>query len=201
MSKKVKEEKTIAEQKPSALDKISKVPSWLIILLLKYWAAAAAVFFSLIGGLSIGLDFGQTGDDPLSVLSTDIIIIIILGLFMGLFMNYMIRPIVNLMYSRKNNTYRYNMVNVKGILSLFANLGYHLVISIVLFFITAFVLSPNGLVLDLFGTTGNAGIEPFTYGLCYIVVDFVFLFIKNVSIDLVKRYRYHKQMKVGESNV
>ncbi|MDE7095449.1 MAG: hypothetical protein K2O23_03075, partial [Anaeroplasmataceae bacterium] len=120
MSKKVKEEQIIEEPKSGALDKLSKVPSWLIILLLKYWAAAAAVFFSLIGGLSIGLDFsGETAEDPLSVLSMSIVIIIILALFMGLFMNYMIRPIVNLMYSRKNNTHRYNMVNVKGILSLF----------------------------------------------------------------------------------
>lgn len=197
MSKKVKEEELVTGNKPSALDKLSKIPSWLIILLLKYWAAAAAVFFSLIGGLSIGLDFSETGNDPLSVLSTDIVIIVILGLFMGLFMNYMIRPVVNMMYSRKNNTHRYNMVNVKGILSLFANLGYHFIISIILFFITVFVLSPNGLVLDLFGTAGNAGIEPFTYALSYIVVDFVFLFIRNTIIVMIKRIKYNKAMKAG----
>ena len=197
MSKKVKEEQTVVEQKSGALDKLSKVPSWLIILLLKFWAAAAAVFFSLIGGLSIGLDFGEAGDEPLSVLSTNIVIIIILALFMGLFMNYMIRPIVNMMYSRKNNTHRYNMVNIKGILSLFTNLGYHLIISIILFFVTAYVLSPNGLVLDLFGTAGNAGIEPFTYAFSYIVVDFVFLFLKNSIIDIIKRIKYYKAMKAG----
>ncbi|MDE5546731.1 MAG: hypothetical protein K2I88_04630 [Anaeroplasmataceae bacterium] len=197
MSKKVKEEEFVTGNKPSALDKLSKIPSWLIILLLKYWAAAAAVFFSLIGGLSIGLDFSETGNDSLSVLSTDIVIIVILGLFMGLFMNYMIRPVVNMMYSRKNNTHRFNMVNIKGIVSLFANLGYHLIISIILFFITVFVLSPNGLVLDLFGTAGNAGIEPFTYALSYIFLDFVFLFIRNTIIDTIKRIKYNKAMKAG----
>ena len=51
MSKKVKDE--FDGQKPYEVDKLSKFPSWLIFLLLKYWAAAAAVFFSVIGGLDI----------------------------------------------------------------------------------------------------------------------------------------------------
>lgn len=193
MSKKVKEEKFITEQGSSVLDKVSKVPSWLVILLLKYWAAAAAVFFSVIS--SDILDFSQIENGNAGAnLTISIIIILILGLFMGLFMNYMIRPIVRLMYSRVNNTYKYNMVNVKGIPSLFINLGYHFILSIILFFITIW-LSEKGLVLDLFGTAEGSGIEPFTYALCYIIVDFIFLFLKNLIIDLHKRIKYNKEMK------
>ena len=44
MSKKVKDVSN-EDINPYELDKLSKVPSWLIILILKYWAAAAAVFF------------------------------------------------------------------------------------------------------------------------------------------------------------
>ena len=40
-----KKEKRIEEEfDPYKVDKLSKIPSWLIILVLKYWAAAAAVF-------------------------------------------------------------------------------------------------------------------------------------------------------------
>jgi len=44
MKKKVEEELN-KETNPYQLDKLSKVPSWLIVLVLKYWAAAAAIYF------------------------------------------------------------------------------------------------------------------------------------------------------------
>ena len=55
-------DKDVNKINPYELDKLSKIPSWLIIILLKYWAAAAAVYFGLIGGISFGLDFSQWQD-------------------------------------------------------------------------------------------------------------------------------------------
>ena len=170
------------------------VPSWIVILLLKYWAAAAAVFFSLIGGIDIGMNFGDMGDDPAAVLSSFVSTIIFLGLFLALFFNYIVRPIVNMMHTSRNNTHRFNMVNLKGIKSLPVALGYNLLLSVILFFVTIF-LSEHHLVLDLFGISDGSGIEPFTYALCYIVVDFIFLFIKNLCIDLYQKYRYNRDMQ------
>lgn len=201
MKKKVKDIETLEEPKPYEVDKLSKVPSGIIILLLKYWAAAAAVFFSLIGGLDIGLDFSNNPDaTPADVAASYIKIILLLALFMTLFVNYIIRPVVKLMYNRRNNTFQYNMVNVKGILSLVLCLFYHLILSIILFFVTIF-LGKHGWVLDPFGTAGGQGIEPFTYGFCYIAVDFIFLFIKNMSIYIYKRYKYKIQSQGDLSNV
>lgn len=191
MSKKVKDNSQ--NQNPYKLDKLSKIPSWLIILLLKYWAAAAAVFFSVIGGLDIGIDFSGSQGDPVAAVATSIQIIVLLALFISLFINYIIRPFVRMMYNKRNNTYRYNMVNFKGFLSFIVCFLYHIVLSVILYFITIFLASHN-LILDLFGTTGGSGIEPFTYGFCYIIVDFIFLFIKNVISDSIHRYQYKKQM-------
>lgn len=191
MSKKVKD--NLKEQNPYQLDKFSKVPSWLIILLLKYWAAAAAVFFSVIGGIDIGLDFSGVETDAVNAFIVSLKLIVMLALFIALFMNYLIKPVVRMMYNKRNNTYRYNMINFKGFFSFVVSLLYHLVLSIILYFITIFLASHH-LVLDLFGTTGGSGIEPFTYALCYIVVDFVFLFIKNTISDIIVRRRYKKQM-------
>lgn len=201
MKKKVKDIENLEEPKPYEVDKLSKVPSGIIILLLKYWAAAAAVFFSLIGGLDIGLDFSNNPDaTPTDIAASYVKIILLLALFMTLFVNYIIRPIVRLMYNRRNNTYQYNMVNVKGILSLVLCLLYHLLLSVILFFVTVF-LGKHGWVLDPFGTAGGQGIEPFTYGFCYIVVDFIFLFIKNLSIYIYKRYKYKVQSQGDLSDV
>ena len=52
----------INELNPYEVDKLSKIPSWLVIIFIKYWAAAAAVFFMAIGGLDIGVDLSQSGD-------------------------------------------------------------------------------------------------------------------------------------------
>lgn len=191
MSKKVKD--NIQEQNPYELDKLSRIPSWLIILLLKYWAAAAAIFFSVIGGIDIGLDLSQGTGNDVDSFNISVRLVVLIALFITLFINYIVRPFVRLMHNRRNNTYRYNMINIKGFLSFVLCFVYHLILSVILFFVTIF-LSQHHLILDPFGTAGGSGIEPFTYGFCYIVVDLVFLFIKNVILDLRQKLKYKKEM-------
>ena len=172
----MKKEKDVNQINPYELDKLSKIPSWLIVILLKYWAAAAAVYFGLIGGISIGLDFSNW-NDPTSIaekLAQDEIVILILAFALCIVMNYIVKPIVRLMYNRRNNTYRYNMVNGKGFVFLFVTFFYTFILSIILYVITN-LLSYYGLVLDLFGTTGSIGIDPFTYALCFLAVDSIFV--------------------------
>lgn len=193
MRKKVKNE--VVEIDPYKVDKVSKIPSWLIILILKYWAAAAAVFFSVIAGPDIGLNFDEiTTEDPIAVLAQSFAIVLFIGLFLAVFMNYIIRPIVRLIYNRRNNTYRYNMINFKGFKSFLVNLLYCLVVSIILYFVVVF-MGYYGLVFDLFGTTGGVGIEPFSYGLYFLVVDFVFLFFKNIIQNIYQRIKYKRQLQ------
>lgn len=193
MRKQVKDD--INEINPYSVDKFSKIPTWLIVLLLKYWAAAAAVFFIAIGGMDIGFDFSQTAtDDPYANMAISILLIILIGLFLALFLNYIIRWLVRLMYNRRNNTFKYNMINCKGFKSFLLCLPYCLIISIILFFLVSF-LSYKGLVIDLFGSTGGSGIEPFSYGFCFILVDSIFLIIKNILMNLYNRYKYYKQMR------
>ena len=172
MSKRVKDE--IQQEQPNVykMGAFSKVPAWLTSLLLKYWAAAAAVFFSVIGGLDIGLDYSQTGEDFTTALAADISTIVIIGLALALVMNYIVKPVVHMFNSSRDNSYRFLLINQKGFKSFFIALAYNMGLSIVLYFITVF-LGSKGLILNLFGGT-NYGIEPFTYGVCYILVDMVF---------------------------
>lgn len=194
MKKRVKEQSS-ADINPYEVDKLSKVPSWLIILLLKYWAAAAAVFFIVNGGTGIGFDF-TTGDlnDFASSLATSFIILILIALFLTLFVNYIVRPIVRLMYNRRNNCFKYNLINMKGFKSFPPCLLYMLFMSFVLYFVTGF-LSMKGWVFNPFGTSGGQGIEPFTYALCFIVLDSIAILIKNGIMAIYQRVKYNKQIK------
>ena len=193
MNKKVQDENQQEQSNVYKMGSFSKVPTWLTSILLKYWAAAAAVFFSVIGGLDIGLDYSETGEDFYTALAQDISTIIIIGLALALVMNYIVKPVVHMFNSSKDNTYKYLLVNQRGFLSFFISLGYNMILSIILYFITVF-LGSKGLIFNLFGST-NYGIEPFTYGLCYLVVDFVFLTIKNLIVYAKERHDYNAQMK------
>ena len=188
-SKKVKDENM--DINPYEMDKLAKVPSWLKILLLKYWAAAAASF--LLFGISfLGLDIFK--ESEVDNIETTVKLVILIGLFLAVFMNYGVRLVVRLMYNRRNNTYRYNMVNIKGLKSFFVSIVYNMLMALIIYYVTVYILSPNGLVFDPFGTTGGIGIEPFTVGLIYLFFDAIFLVIKNLILMAFQRYKYKKQV-------
>ena len=121
------------------------------------------------------------------------ILVVLIALFTAIFINYIVRPLTRLMYNRRNNTFRYNMINMKGFKSFILALIYSFAITIILFFITM-LLSYKGWVLNVFGRS-DGGIEPFTYALCFIVVDAIFLLIKNLIIMLYERIKYKMQIE------
>ena len=193
-----KEVQDINDVDPYKVDKLSKIPSWLIVLILKYWAAAAAIYF--IGMDTFIINWSETdsiaantdGLDAVAYgLSQALILTILFGLFLAVFSNYIVRPFVRMMYNRRNNTFRYNMVNVKGFKSFLLALLYNMPLSFLLTIIVVW-MGYFGLVLDPFGTTGGIGIEPFTYGLYFVLIDGVFVLIKNIIQSIAERVRYKK---------
>ena len=191
MSKKKKE--NIDEFNPYEVDKLSKIPSWLIIFVLKFWAAAAAVFFTIIGGIDIGIDFSKDNfNNVIASINKSEQIIVIIGFAISILLNYAVKQIVILLNNRRNNTYKYNLINQTGLLGFFLHLLYGIVVSFVLFFAISF-LGYKGWVINLFGTS-EYGIEPFTYGLCFIIIDILCGIIKNIVCDIVERIKYKRQL-------
>lgn len=196
MKKKAKDT-NVDNYNPYEVDKLSKIPSWIKILLLKFWAAAAAVFFTMIGGIDVGLDFSLLDDSTVEgAIGNSEKIIVILGFTMALMSNYVIKQLIYLMNNRRNNAFKYNMINQRGFLPLFYYLIYSFIVSLILYFITLW-LGSNGLVLDPFGVAGNAGLEPFTYGLCYVIVDGFFVLIKNLIVNIYQRVQYKRQLAMN----
>lgn len=191
MSKKKKE--NIDEFNPYEVDKLSKIPSWLIIFVLKFWAAAAAVFFTIIGGIDIGIDFSKDNfNNVIAAINKSEQIIVIIGFTISILLNYAVKQVVILLNNRRNNTYKYNLINQTGLLGFFLHLLYGIVVSFVLFFAISF-LGYKGWVINLFGTS-EYGIEPFTYGLCFIIIDILCVIIKNIVCDIVERIKYKRQL-------
>jgi len=184
---KKKANQSLDDINPYKVDKLSKIPSWIIVVFLKFWAAAAAVFFIAIGGQDIGLDWSE--DDSFD---SDFRMIVAIALLMAIFLNYFIKQFVRMMHNRRNNTYRYNMINSRGFLAFILYIIYCFILSFILYFVTWF-LGMKGWVLNPFQTV-NYGIEPFTYGLSFIIIDTLFVLVKDLCVILYYRLAYKKQM-------
>ena len=189
------EEEIEIEEQPGSI--FSKIPSWILITIVKYWAAAAAVFFIIIGGVDIGFDFTYDSPDPVVIMRISGTIDVLIALFLALFQNYVTKLLGRALYSRRNNTRRYVVYNQKGFSAFIFYLGYCFLMSFALFFIITY-LGYKGFIFDPFGTTGGAGIEPFSYALCYIILDTIVILIKNTVINIYQRIKYKKQMENNE---
>ena len=172
------------EFNPYASDKLSKIPLWIKVVFLKYWVAAAALFFFGIGN-PILITEGVT-----YTIDMYLPLYLILSLGLGIFVDLIYRPIVNLMDSPQQSTKKYNLINKKGISSLLLNLLYSFIIMIPMVTILVF-LARHNVNLDFLNNTDNkAAIEPFTGGFVYLFLDFIVVSIKNVIVTIYKNHKF-----------
>lgn len=160
------------------------VPAWVKILLLKYWTAGSVLYFF---GFGLGALWNHNTDLDATFYLT---LLLILGYC--LINEYIVKPIVRLFRTSIVDTYYYNMVNIKGAKSFFLNLLYAIIVMVPVVIITVF-LSAHGITLTI---TFQDGIDPFSFGLIVVFVDFIYLFIKNTIFNAYKKYKFNKSNKV-----
>ncbi len=180
---------------PYKSDKFSKIPSWILIFILKCWAAGAAVFFIGMGGTEIGLNYANIDlSDPNAAFQAADVFLTLLILCVALFMNYICKPIINFMHNSRNNTYRFNMVNKKGFIAFILNLGYAALCLIPIYFITVFIAQKD-ILPNLFGAEYGWGLDPFTMAFLYGIIDGIYLLIRYLIVILYKKIKYAKLNK------
>ena len=172
-------------QNPYESDKLAKIPSWIKILLLKYWAAAAAYYFFGIANPLVSPD---------SSIAPDMYYVWI-SLGLALLLEFIVKTLVRFMRNSRDDTYRYNMINRKGVVSLLLHLVYAFIANGFVMLVLLF-LAGKGWILDLLKLDENsAAIEPFTAGLVFIVVDAIFVFGKFLIVRGWKKYKNYKNEK------
>lgn len=164
----------------------AKIPSWLKILLLKYWAAGAAFYFFGLGGSFL---WSSTDSD-----NTSLFLFVALTLGYALVSEYVVKQIVRLLRTSRDDTYYYNFINLKGTKSFFLYLGY-----------SALVLLPTMFFMGWLGSLGVVtlwgiqGVEPLGYALVVTFVDFIYLFIKNTIMNFIKKKIFVKNNKIKKN--
>lgn len=173
---------------PYETDKLAKIPSWIKILLLKYWAAAAAFFFF---GNANPLVNPDSANSP-----NQYYIWISFGL--ALLLEYIVKNLVRLMRNSRDDTYKQYIINKKGVLSLFLHIIYGFVIMFPMYG-TLYFLAYHHLIINLFALPEVPAIEPITAGFVFIFYDGIAVLIKNLIIKGIKKYKFYKQEKKAQA--
>ncbi len=193
--KKVQDENIdINEYNPYEVDKLSKIPSVIKIIFLKYWAAAAAVFFMVVSNFIV--DFSTFDEAEVDNYKLDFVVILLIALGLAVLFIAAICPLVKLMNNRRNPTYKYNIFNLGGLWNLLFYLVYMFIVSFIVYMIYAFTFSAGLRLPNLFSEI-NYGIDPFTYGIFFIIVDGIFVLLKNLILYIYQRVYYQSHIKKG----
>lgn len=178
---KKREELKQQELNPYANDKLAKIPSWIKILLLKIWAASAA--FYLFGSASASIHN-----------NIEDVMLIFMGLGYTLFSDLVVKTIIRFMRNSRDDTFRFNAINKKGIIGLLIQLVYCYGIMIPSAILYG-ILAKHGIYINLFGLP-TTGFEPITFGIVVTIVDIIAIVIKNLAIYIYKKIKHNRDQKL-----
>lgn len=180
----MKENKVDNSQKAYQNGKFSKIPSWVKIILLKYWVACAAFYFFIMGGSYLW--YKET--DPL--LEQSLKVILFLGMGYTLFKEYIEKNIIRYMRTPSDDTYKYNMINLHGTISFFLHFLYCMFIATIAAIFCALFINNDNIY-----KTGFDGYGPFTVGAVMLGFDIICIAIKDLIIYLIKTIKYKKAIQ------
>jgi hypothetical protein len=170
---------------PYKIDKLSRIPTWIKALFIKFWFAGAVCYF-IIWGLS-------------NYISDTLDLIVFTGIVMGLVVDILVNPLFRFMESDKKeyNAYMMFPFPFKAFWTFFTNIIYYLFVLLCV----NYAYTGLNLLINLIAgseTQFNVYIEPLLFGLFTMLIDMVFIGIKDLIVYLVKKA---KLKKVENENV
>ena len=166
---------------------LSRIPMWVKALFIKFWFNGAVCFF-FIWGLSTILD--PTGWDML----------IVAGLAMGVVTDLLVNNVFRFMAEEPGSNDKWMMVPQKKFWTFFVNIIYAFVVFGV---VVGIYTGINMLILrnnpgQEYNFFNFLGVEPFLYGLFYLLVDMAFIGIKNLFVKIVRDAKAKTQKELDE---
>ena len=146
-----------------------RLPEALKILLIKGWFAGAVCFF-FFWGLSAYLPY----------LDLMFVSAIVLGMVTDVLLNNVLR----FMEKEKGDNDRWMMYPKKGMASFFLNIIHGFVLMFCIYWIYYGI---NSLITGVTGNASMLGVEPILFGVFYVVCDTLFIWIKHLLMDVVRK--------------
>ncbi len=154
---------------------LSKIPTWIKALFIKFWFAGAVCFFFYLG---LGTYITNYWDQ-----------ILVLGLAMGVVTDLLVNNLFRFMAAEEHYNDKWMLFPQKKFYTLFANIGYA-------YFITACVIAAytgiNVLLGSQEGEVPKLLVEPFLFGFLYLAFDMAVIGIRNLIWSKVKQAKSNK---------
>lgn len=162
---------------PYKTDFLSKVPTWLKALFVKFWFAGMVCFFFMFG---IGMQ--------------DIDAVLLIGIVLGLVVDILVNPLFRFMETDRHeyNVYIMFPFPFKAIWTFFANIFYYCIIAIG---VNYCYFGVNEIMNAIKGTQElyYLGVEPVSFGLFTVAIDMIFIGIKDGVVALVRHTKKEKE--------
>ncbi|MBR5004272.1 MAG: hypothetical protein IKY14_02260 [Erysipelotrichaceae bacterium] len=149
---------------------IDKIPSWILALFVKFWFSGAVCYFIFWG---LGLYIGNMED-----------MIVILAIVLGMVTDLGVNNVFRFFETYKGQNTKWMMFPQKGWWTFILNIPYALV---VLLGVMWFYQVLNAGLNMMNGSEGimYVGVEPLLFGLSYMAIDVLLIFIKNTLISVI----------------
>lgn len=165
---------------PYRTDLLSKIPHWLIALLVKWWFFGAICYF-----VNWGLGTYVTNTLDMFVLT---------GLVTGIVVDVLVNPIFRFLETDRREYDNFTMFPfpLKAIWTLFANIVYYVAVT----YGASLIYLAINLIIQAVDPAGFLAIEPILFGVFMLIFDMIFIGIKDAVVYLIKKNR-----RKGEINV
>lgn len=159
---------------PYKTDFLGRVPTWIKAIFIKFWFAGAVCYFIMMGIMP------QSGYLDQAILT---------GAAMGLVVDILVNPLFRFMESdrREFNAYMMFPFPFKAFWTFFANVIYYIIIGYLI------AVSYTGLVM----VKVVAGVEPLLFGVIAVIIDMVFIGIKDGIVALVRHIKKNKMERAS----
>ena len=172
--KEISEEQKKTEQQPYKQDKLTRIPSWIKVIFVKFWVAGAICFFFMWG---LGMYIKNSLD-----------MYVVVSLAFAFINDLFVTSAFLYFESDKKEYHKWLLVPVpaKKIWTIFVNIP--------IGFLEAFLINQlyaltNKIVVavgNLDPNTIPVTMEPLLFGLFYVIVNLILLLIKNTIVNIVK---------------
>ena len=177
-----------AELKEYHKSVLNRIPMWVKALFIKFWFNGAVCFFFLWG---LGTIIQNWWDQ-----------VLIVGLALGVVTDLLVNNVFRFMAQEPHDNDKWMMIPQKKFWTLFVNIFYAgIVFSIEILVyhgINLLILAGNPDVEYNFGNF--LGVEPFLFGIFYLIIDMAFISMKNLFVKIVRDAKAKTQAQMEEKN-
>ena len=179
---------------PYKIDKFSRIPCWIKAIFIKFWFAGAVCYFIIMGLGNYILGVGGDVGNGIKI-GGELDLLVITGMAMGIIVDVFVNSVFRYMETDKKeyNDFMMFPFPFKRFWTFFANMIYYVIVMIgvdLLYFFFNEIVFHNNV---------NLGIEPLLFGVFSVIVDMIFIGIKDGFVHLARHMRNKKKESVANA--